>query len=130
MSRHTVMVKTKTEADEDAVIGYDPPLRTFFLQAFPDEETDEYALWIGTILKQHPRLESILEIRPSNNAVAPLKYVEFRDQARRSRQEWSAAHGWAMSDAAGSATRPIVPRRPRSGAVSPRRPLGRRRQRA
>ncbi|MCY1667380.1 hypothetical protein [Rhizobium sp. SL86] len=41
MSRHTVTVKTDTEADEDAVIGYDPPLRTFFVQAFPNEETDE-----------------------------------------------------------------------------------------
>jgi hypothetical protein len=42
--------------------GHDhPPLRTFFLQAFPDEETDEYALWFGTLLEQHPSLESIIE---------------------------------------------------------------------
>lgn len=35
MSRYTVTVKTDGETDENAVIGYDPPLRTFFLQAFP-----------------------------------------------------------------------------------------------
>lgn len=61
MSRYTVTVKTDGETDENAVIGYDPPLRTFFLQAFPDEETDEYALWFGTLLEQHPSLESIIE---------------------------------------------------------------------
>lgn len=62
MSRYTVTVKTDGETDENAVIGgYDPPLRTFFLQAFPDEETDEYALWFGTLLEQHQSLESIIE---------------------------------------------------------------------
>ena len=61
MSRYTVTVKTDEETDENAVIGYDPPLRTFFLQAFPDEETDEYALWFGTLLEQYPSLESIIE---------------------------------------------------------------------
>lgn len=61
MSRHTVTVKTDGETDENAVIGYDPPLRTFFLQAFPDEETDEYALWFETLLEQHQSLESIIE---------------------------------------------------------------------
>jgi hypothetical protein len=33
MSRYTI-----------TVIGYDPPLRTFFLQAFPDERGDDLAL--------------------------------------------------------------------------------------
>ncbi|MGN7295347.1 hypothetical protein [Rhizobium sp. SAFR-030] len=41
MSRYTVTVKTAGESDENAVIGYDPPSRTFFLQAVPDEENDE-----------------------------------------------------------------------------------------
>ncbi|WFU86350.1 hypothetical protein QA644_14570 [Rhizobium sp. CC1099] len=38
MSRYTITV-TKTasrHSDPDAVIGYDRPLQTFFLQAFPD----------------------------------------------------------------------------------------------
>lgn len=61
MSRFTVTVKTDTETDHDAVIGYDPPLRTFFLQAFPHPETDEYALWFGTMLEQYASLESIIE---------------------------------------------------------------------
>ncbi|CAD7053692.1 integrase [Pseudorhizobium halotolerans] len=50
LSRYTVTVKADDDTDENAVIGYDPPLRTFFLQAFPDEQTDQYALWFGTLL--------------------------------------------------------------------------------
>lgn len=52
MSRYTITVTGtvtgKVRSDPDAVIGYDPPLRTYFLQAFPHEETDEPALWLGT----------------------------------------------------------------------------------
>lgn len=36
MSRYTITVTGNHRADSDAIIGYDPPLRTFFLQAFPD----------------------------------------------------------------------------------------------
>lgn len=62
MSRYTVEVKSVTKTDSEATIGYDRPLRTFFLQAFPDPETDEYALWLGAFLEGHPSLESIIEI--------------------------------------------------------------------
>ncbi|MBZ9709846.1 hypothetical protein LB543_24365 [Mesorhizobium sp. ESP7-2] len=52
MSRYTITVTGtvtgQVRSDPDAVIGYDPPLRTYFLQAFPHEETDEPALWLGT----------------------------------------------------------------------------------
>lgn len=61
MSRYTVQVTNGTETDPDATIGFDPPLRTFFLQAFPDPETDECALWLGTCLEEFPTLESIIE---------------------------------------------------------------------
>jgi hypothetical protein len=50
MSRYTITL-TKTvsrHSDPDAVIGYDRPLQTFFLQAFPDEAGDDLALWLGT----------------------------------------------------------------------------------
>ncbi|MGX5832075.1 hypothetical protein [Mesorhizobium sp. 43Arga] len=52
MSRYTITVTGtvtgQVRSDPDAVIGYDPPLRTYFLQAFPHEVTDEPALWLGT----------------------------------------------------------------------------------
>ena len=48
MSRYTITVTGQGRSDQDAVIGYDPPLRTYVLQAFPHEETDEPALWLGT----------------------------------------------------------------------------------
>ncbi|AWI62483.1 hypothetical protein [Sinorhizobium fredii] len=61
MSRHIVQITNGTETDEQGTIGYDPPLRTFFLQAFPDPETDECALWLGTFIEEYPTLESIIE---------------------------------------------------------------------
>ncbi|CUX72163.1 MULTISPECIES: hypothetical protein [Agrobacterium] len=61
MSRHTVTVKSSSKTDENAVIGYDPPLRSFFLTAFPDEETDESALWLGGFLEEYPSLEILIE---------------------------------------------------------------------
>ena len=48
MSRYTITVTSDGRSDPDAVIGYDPPLSTFFLQAFPDESGDNLALWLGT----------------------------------------------------------------------------------
>src|SRR5207245_7314198 len=48
MSRYTITVTRQGRLDPDAVIGYDPPLRTYFLQAFPHQKTDEPALWLGT----------------------------------------------------------------------------------
>lgn len=60
MSRYLVTVKSALQNDENAVIGYDPPLRTYFLQAFPDEATDACALWLGGFLEEYPSLESII----------------------------------------------------------------------
>ncbi|MFA1677216.1 hypothetical protein ACDY97_32070 [Rhizobium mongolense] len=60
MSRHPITVTKGDRTDPDAVIGYDPPLRTFFLQAFPDPDTEENELWLGTLLEEFPSLESIV----------------------------------------------------------------------
>jgi hypothetical protein len=48
MSRYTITVTGQGRSDPDAIIGYDPPLRTYFLQAFHHEVTDDPALWLGT----------------------------------------------------------------------------------
>ncbi|RUW45048.1 hypothetical protein EOA32_35130 [Mesorhizobium sp. M1A.F.Ca.ET.072.01.1.1] len=63
MSRYTITVictvTGQLRSDPDAVIGYDPPLRTYFLQAFPHEETDEPALWLGTRDRSFEALEDL-----------------------------------------------------------------------
>ncbi len=46
MSRYCVEVKSNVANDDQAIIGYDRPLRTFFLTAFVSEETDEPELWL------------------------------------------------------------------------------------
>jgi hypothetical protein len=59
MSRYTITVTRTGRSDTDAVIGYDPPLRTFFLQAFPDESGDDLALWLGTSDGEYETIDAL-----------------------------------------------------------------------
>ncbi|MGX5805633.1 hypothetical protein ACWGS9_31075 [Bradyrhizobium sp. Arg314] len=63
MSRYTITVTgtvtRQGRSDPQAIIGYDPPLRTYFLQAFPHEVTDEPALWLGTHDQAFEALEDL-----------------------------------------------------------------------
>jgi len=59
VSRYTITVHNNHRTDPDAVIGYDPPLRTFFLQAFPDESGDDLALWLGTTDREYETLDAL-----------------------------------------------------------------------
>jgi hypothetical protein len=60
MSRHPVIVRSADRTDESAVIGYDPPMRTYFLQAFEDPATEQPRLWLGTRFDQYPDLASLI----------------------------------------------------------------------
>lgn len=57
--RHKITVTRGDEIDADAVIGFDPPLRTFFLQAFRGGGFRE--IWLGTFLEEFTGLEAITE---------------------------------------------------------------------
>lgn len=59
--RYSVTVKSAAKTDPEGVIGYDPPLRSFFLQAFPDPETDACALWLGGFQDEYPTLQLLIE---------------------------------------------------------------------
>ncbi|RWA88155.1 MAG: hypothetical protein E5W38_29755 [Mesorhizobium sp.] len=59
MSRYTTTVTSKDCSDPEAVIGYDPPLRTFFLQAFPHKTGDNVALWLGTSDREYETVEAL-----------------------------------------------------------------------
>jgi hypothetical protein len=59
MSRYTIAVSGQDRSDPEAIIGYDPPLRTFFLQALPHEVTDDPALWIGTYDHEFATLDGL-----------------------------------------------------------------------
>ena len=61
MSRHSITVRSATATDDEAIIGYDPPLRTYFLQAFEDPQTECLGLWLGTRLEEYPSLPKLLE---------------------------------------------------------------------
>lgn len=55
--RHKITVIYKDEIDRDAIIGFDPPLRSFFLQAFMGAFRE---IWLGTFLEEFTSLESII----------------------------------------------------------------------
>lgn len=59
MGRYTIIVTRQGHSDPAAVIGYDPPLRTFFIQAFPDESGDDLALWLGTRDREYETVEAL-----------------------------------------------------------------------
>jgi hypothetical protein len=71
MSRYPITVSRDGDSDPEAVIGYDPPLRTFFLQAFPDESGDNLALWIGTEHHEFPTLETLREATEARGYTFP-----------------------------------------------------------
>lgn len=61
MSRYTITV-TRTafrHADPEATIGYDRPLQTFFLQAFPDADGEDLELWLGTDFREFETLAQL-----------------------------------------------------------------------
>ncbi|WP_457578707.1 hypothetical protein [Ensifer adhaerens] len=126
MSRYTVKVKSATNADPDATIGYDRPLGTFFLQAFPDPQTDECALWLGAFLEEYTTLEPIVEeARTQGYEVRGLTREMLLAMIKEPRPSHppSLAKDWAWC---GEVPRPANPNPHRAGEVrdegSPGRP--------
>lgn len=87
MSQYTVTLVSTTERDSDAMMGFDGPLRTFFIQGFPDEDTEEPSLWLGSELEEFRTLEA-LEARL---AAIGCKIVGLDDDARLALHEEAAA---------------------------------------
>ena len=91
MSRYTITVTSNGRYDPDAVIGYDPPLRTFFLQAFPDETGDDLALWLGTSDLEYETIDALhaaarsrgFDFMPLPARVALLLAEDFANNAAR-----------------------------------------------
>lgn len=101
MSRHTITVHLGSTIDENAVIGFDPPLNTYFLQAFCDEETDEPKLWFGTRLGQFANLESlILAVNAKGGVIHDLSEgiiaAMVHEAAQPHRPSLVERHGWPL----------------------------------
>ena len=62
MSRYTITLSKGERTDEEAVIGFDAPLLTYFLQGFEtDDDFGTPEIWLGTLLEEFPTLEAIVE---------------------------------------------------------------------
>lgn len=80
MSRYYIKLHNNGRIDPEAAIGYDRPLRTFFLQGFIplDSELDEPEIWLGTFLEEFPTLESLVEeARTRGFEIAGLKQADM-----------------------------------------------------
>lgn len=101
MSRHPVTVRSSTRTDDNAVIGYDPPMRTYFLQAFEDVECDEPGLWLGICFDEYPSLAVLLAAAEQQGyAIENLAESHVADMAHEaalpSRSSLAERAGWAM----------------------------------
>ena len=91
MSRYTITVTSDGHTDADATIGYDAPLRTFFLQAFPHESGNDLALWLGTSDREYETLDALqmpalsrgCSVMPLPEDVALLLADDFAAEAGR-----------------------------------------------
>lgn len=91
MSRYTITVTSDGRSDPDATIGYDAPLRTFFLQAFADETGDDLALWLGTSDREFETVEALqtaarsrgYSFMPLPEDVAAQLSADFAEEAGR-----------------------------------------------
>jgi hypothetical protein len=99
MSRYTITVTSDGRADTQAVIGYDPPLRTFFLQAFPDDTGDDLALWLGTSDREYETIDALqtgtlsrgYSFMPLPQDVVAQLRADFADEAGRPQHDGSLA---------------------------------------
>ena len=57
--RYWAVIRVNRSIDENAIIGYDEPMETFFCQAFEEPPHGTPALWLGTAYRQYPTLESL-----------------------------------------------------------------------
>ena len=73
MSRHIITIRCGDATDHHAVIGYDPPMQTFFAHAFSHPVTDEPALWLGCRPGEFLSLSSLLkEVADAGYDLEPL----------------------------------------------------------
>ncbi len=63
MSRIQIALTNNDRIDPHAFIGYDRPLRTFFLQGFLHdvEDYEDFEIWLGTDFDEFPTLDGIIE---------------------------------------------------------------------
>ena len=57
MSRFQVTVTNGSKCDTDGALGYDKPLRTFYLQGFIEKRNE---IWLGAFLEEYPTLDSLI----------------------------------------------------------------------
>lgn len=63
MSRFFITLTSGSRSDPAAVIGYDRPMRTYFLQGFPKPQLDwdDFEIWLGLDIEACRTLEILVD---------------------------------------------------------------------
>jgi hypothetical protein len=84
VSRHSIELKWRGRRDTTAVIGYDAPLRTYFVQGFLDDE-DKHEFWFGCSPREYPTLASLIKRIDEEGAsiisLSPAAIAQMSEQA-------------------------------------------------
>ncbi|NGO66759.1 hypothetical protein G6N76_24195 [Rhizobium daejeonense] len=90
MSRYTISLHKGERTDDEAVIGFDPPLRTYFLQGFEsDDDFGTPEIWLGTLLEGFPTLEGIVEeARANGYEISNLDHADMIAMLREAGHEY------------------------------------------
>ncbi|MBB3862531.1 hypothetical protein GGQ88_003832 [Novosphingobium hassiacum] len=101
MSRYVVTVRSAEATDPHAVIGYDCPMRTYFLQAFDEDRRAAPGLWLGTRFDEFPRLGALIAAASARGVMlADLADEDITAMAREaavpSRPSLAAHHNWCV----------------------------------
>lgn len=59
MSRHTITVRSHNACDEEATIGFDPPMQTYFLHAFMHVDGN-LGIWLGGRFGEFKELDTLI----------------------------------------------------------------------
>lgn len=101
MSRYAITISSPARTDDNAVIGYDPPLRTYFAQAFENPRTEWPDLWLGIRIREFPTLASLLDALAQRGfeiagLTANMSDAMAEEAARPHRPGVAERHGWPI----------------------------------
>jgi hypothetical protein len=81
MSRHELDDDDIADPDTEVWVGWDPPLRTFFVQVLSPND-DDPILWAGALPQELPTLENLVTALGSHGTIpAALLATLSADQA-------------------------------------------------
>lgn len=79
----TIVPEKESITDDNAIMGYDDNLETWFLQAFEtydeDNDCEEILLWLGKSFKEYDNINDLINIL--NKSGAKIEFISDEERA-------------------------------------------------